>query len=67
MDRNEEDRGKVVAVPPAGIRTMMSGTVQTTGGDFSNSLSDLRPAVVNKLEQRRMMSDALPGLCGSLL
>ena len=33
-------------------RTMMSGTVQTTGGDFSNSLSDLRPAVVNKLEHK---------------
>ena len=33
-------------------RTMMSGTVQTTGGDFSNSLSGLRPAVVNKLEHK---------------
>ena len=33
-------------------RTMMSGTVQTTGGDFGNSLSGLRPAVVNKLEHK---------------
>ena len=33
-------------------RTMMSGTVQTTGGDFSNSLSGLWPAVVNKLEHK---------------
>ena len=32
--------------------TMMSGTVQTTGGDFSNSLSGLRPAVVHKLEHK---------------
>ena len=30
----------------------MSGTVQTTGGDFSNSLSGLLPAVVNKLEHK---------------
>ena len=33
-------------------RTMMSGTVQTTGGDFSNSLTGLRPAVVHKLEHK---------------
>ena len=33
-------------------RTMMSGIVQTTGGDFSNSLSGLLPAVVNKLEHK---------------
>ena len=33
-------------------RTMMSGTEQTTGGDFSNSLSGLLPAVVNKLEHK---------------
>ena len=33
-------------------RTMMSGTVQTTGGDFSNSLSGLLPAVVDKLEHK---------------
>ena len=30
----------------------MSGTVQTTGGDFGNSLSGLRPAVANKLEHK---------------
>ena len=33
-------------------RTMMSGTVETTGGDFSNFLSGLRPAVVNKSEHK---------------
>ena len=33
-------------------RTMMFGTVQTNGGDFSNSLSGLLPSVVNKLEHK---------------
>ena len=33
-------------------RTTMSGTVQTTGDDSSNSVSGLRPAVVHKLEHK---------------
>ena len=33
-------------------KTMMFGTVQANGGDFSNSLSGLLPPVVNKLEPK---------------
>ena len=33
-------------------RTMMLGTVQTNGGDFSNSVSGLLPSVVNNLEPK---------------
>ena len=33
-------------------RTMMFGTVQANGGDFSDSLSGLLPPVVNKLEPK---------------
>ena len=33
-------------------KTMMLGTVQANGGDFSNSLSGLLPPVVNKLEPK---------------
>ena len=33
-------------------RTMMFGTVQTNGGDFSNSVSGLLPSAVNKLKHK---------------
>ena len=33
-------------------RTMMFGTVQTKGGDFSNSVSGLLPSAVNKLKHK---------------